>query len=359
MNHIRINCLPLLSLIFSTFCVAEEDELVFQYQPVIEANCRINSKGEPLKDVASILIQERSNAHKGGFADEDYFTTPARRAEITQMLARGETNDLEEIILKGRDPVLMVFVDRNPDGQLKMRLGMRARDQDGYDPDQFKEEAARNLKNTAEETIEEPQRELDSLEIGPKHPDYNPIIALLQTEVNKKAEERVNLKMNLYLFDGWARADGNITSVSGKDPVSEDAGFYFELDYTAVLRKTEGRWKLLEHIVAGDITASIEIPEKFPDVPKELFPRLSPEITGVKPEITNSNNPKNPEAENMEFIDGESNLRAGPGTGFAIKFQPAMGATGIVMERKGKWIHLQMADGATGWVHQSNIRKLK
>jgi hypothetical protein len=358
MKHIRLNFLPLLPLIFSTFCLAEE-ELVFLYQPVIEADCRINSKGKPLNDVASILIQERFNSHQKKQADEDYFTTPARRAEITQMLARGETNGLEEIILKGRDPVLMVFVDRNPDGQLKMRLGMRARDQENFDPDQFNEAAARDAKNTSKETIEEPQGELDSLEIGPKHPDYNPIITLLQTEANKNGGEPVKMELSLYLFDGWAKADGIMTTASGKDPVNEEAGLFFELSHTAVLRKTEGRWKLLKYIVAGDITAAIEIPENFPDVPKELFPRLSPEITGKKPETTNSKNPENPDTENMEFIDGESNLRAGAGTGFAVIFQPAKGATGIVLEKNGKWIHLQMANGATGWVHQSNIRKLK
>ena len=132
------------------------------YSPVIEASCRLNSKGESLKDVASILIQERSKAHKNGPADEDYFTTAERRAEITQMLARGEANDLEEIILKGRNPVLRVSVYRKNDGKLAMRLGMRSRDQEGFDPDDFTKEAASDTEKTAETADGAPQSRLPS-----------------------------------------------------------------------------------------------------------------------------------------------------------------------------------------------------
>jgi hypothetical protein len=132
------------------------------YAPVIEANCRLNSKGEPLKDVASILIQERSIAHRNGPADEDYFTTAERRAEITQMLARGEANDLEEIILKGRDPVLRVSVYRKNDGKLAMRLGMRSRDQEDYEKIREDDEAANDTEKSAETADDAAQSRLPS-----------------------------------------------------------------------------------------------------------------------------------------------------------------------------------------------------
>ncbi len=49
---------------------------------------------------------------------------------------------------------------------------------------------------------------------------------------------------------------------------------------------------------------------------------------------------------------GPSNVRSGPGTNFDTVFQAEKGVPFKVLERKGDWIHIQHADGDTGWIHK-------
>lgn len=327
------------ALILSSSCLLGEDQqVVLQYQPEITQSDRFNSRGAPLRDPAAILIQERSNTHKAGAADEDYFTTPQRRAQIPQMLARGDfSREMQDVVQKSANPVLWITVTRNSAGQLCMYVAMGSREQQGFDP------AAHQ--GIFEQPPEDSGNPLDAVQIKKAHPDFAPIYTTLEREIVRKVKEPVKLDVWVYLLDGWARVDGNITTRSGKEIADEEAWFYTEGDLTALLRKIDGSWQVLYHVVAGDITAAIEVPREFPDVPEVLFPRLPPEVTGEAPA-----------EERMAFIDGASNFRTGPTTSSQVKFQPVKGTQGSVMERQGNWIRLRLDNGDSGWGHKQNLQ---
>jgi len=269
MKHNPIACILLLVWVFSNVCRAAEEESVFQYQAVITGDCRVNSEGELLRDAATILVQERAIAHRENMADEGYFTTPERRAEIPGMLARGEFNDLEETIVKQVDPVIMVFVYRIAGGSLAMRLGMRLRDQDGFDPADFDDGAGQ----VSEPSVQADSNQLDSLKIGQSHPDYDPIIALIKGEVEELAEEPTDIHMDVRVLDGWAKAEGRFSPASGKSPANSELESYFESGHIVVLRQTGGRWKLLKSVMAIDEAGVAEMVGGFPAIPKLLFAR--------------------------------------------------------------------------------------
>lgn len=270
MKHISTTCFLLFFSVFLNVCRAAEEESVFQYEAVITSDCRVNGKGEVLKDAAAILVQERAIAHREKMADEEYFTTPERRAEIPEMLVRGESNDLEETIVKQVDPVIMVFVYRAAGGKLAMRLGMRSRDQDGFDPTEFNDEVD-EVDQVSQPSAETDSNEFDSLKIGQSHPDYDPIIALIKREVEELAEEATDIHMDVRLLDGWAKAEGRISPASGKSPVNSELESYFESGHVVVLRKTGGRWKLLKSVLTIDAAGVAELAGGFPAIPKLLF----------------------------------------------------------------------------------------
>ncbi len=54
--------------------------------------------------------------------------------------------------------------------------------------------------------------------------------------------------------------------------------------------------------------------------------------------------------------DGFLNLRSGPGTGFAIVRQMYNGESVYIGERKGNWVFVQHASGATGWAYSKYLR---
>ena len=58
----------------------------------------------------------------------------------------------------------------------------------------------------------------------------------------------------------------------------------------------------------------------------------------------------------MEFIDGASNFRSGPGFGFPVKYQPPKGAWCEVIGKQGSWVHVRMKNGDQGWVDRGNIK---
>ena len=49
------------------------------------------------------------------------------------------------------------------------------------------------------------------------------------------------------------------------------------------------------------------------------------------------------------------NIRKGPGTGYAIAFTVENGVPFRVLERRGKWLKVQHADGDRGWIHLSLV----
>jgi hypothetical protein len=246
---------------------------LFTFQPIITQKDRLNSKGERLTDPVAILIQERANAHRNKQANETYFTTPAKRAEITAMLSRGELSDaMKTVILKANDPVLFVTVNRDSKGRMAMNVGMRIRDQANYE-----EVEAMLSAELAKEDSEAPRGE-DFMDKN--HPEYPRILAACEAAVAMVVGEAVVIDALVKMKDEWVRLDGNIRTKSGKNPINEDTDYYFELDLTALLKKSHNRWRVLTHVIAGDITASIEIPDKFPDVPKELFPPIPREALG-------------------------------------------------------------------------------
>ena len=50
-----------------------------------------------------------------------------------------------------------------------------------------------------------------------------------------------------------------------------------------------------------------------------------------------------------------ANIRSGPGTKNKILFPVDKGIPFKVLNKKGKWIHIQHADGDTGWIHNSLV----
>jgi len=49
------------------------------------------------------------------------------------------------------------------------------------------------------------------------------------------------------------------------------------------------------------------------------------------------------------------NVRSGPGTGNKILFAVDKGIPFKVLDRKGKWLRIQHADGDKGWIHESLV----
>ena len=49
------------------------------------------------------------------------------------------------------------------------------------------------------------------------------------------------------------------------------------------------------------------------------------------------------------------NIRSGPGTQFKVFFAVEQGIPFRVLDRKGKWIQIQHADGDQGWIHESLV----
>jgi SH3-like domain-containing protein len=49
------------------------------------------------------------------------------------------------------------------------------------------------------------------------------------------------------------------------------------------------------------------------------------------------------------------NVRQGPGTGYKIAFTVENGVPFRVLDRRGKWLKVQHADGDRGWIHSSLV----
>jgi hypothetical protein len=64
-----------------------------------------------------------------------------------------------------------------------------------------------------------------------------------------------------------------------------------------------------------------------------------------------------PDQKIMTFIDSESNFRMEPSVNSAVKFQPRKGTTGHVLERRDKWVKIELENGDIGWAHESNLEQ--
>jgi SH3-like domain-containing protein len=51
----------------------------------------------------------------------------------------------------------------------------------------------------------------------------------------------------------------------------------------------------------------------------------------------------------------QNNIRSGPGTNHDIVFTVEKGVPFKILGRKGNWIHVEHADGDSGWIHQSLV----
>lgn len=49
------------------------------------------------------------------------------------------------------------------------------------------------------------------------------------------------------------------------------------------------------------------------------------------------------------------NVRSGPGMDSAVLFQVGRGIPFKVVGKQGQWIHIEHADGDTGWIHRSLV----
>ncbi|MFP4349028.1 MAG: SH3 domain-containing protein [Thermodesulfobacteriota bacterium] len=49
------------------------------------------------------------------------------------------------------------------------------------------------------------------------------------------------------------------------------------------------------------------------------------------------------------------NVRSGPSTDTEVKFTADKGVPFKVLERKGKWLHIQHSDGEDGWIYESLV----
>ena len=51
----------------------------------------------------------------------------------------------------------------------------------------------------------------------------------------------------------------------------------------------------------------------------------------------------------------QNNIRSGPGMNHDLVFAVERGVPFKVIERKGNWIHVEHADGDSGWIHKSLV----
>lgn len=54
-------------------------------------------------------------------------------------------------------------------------------------------------------------------------------------------------------------------------------------------------------------------------------------------------------------VKEKCNVRSGPGTGNPVVFYVGSGIPFKIIEKKGNWLHIEHADGDTGWIHKSLV----
>lgn len=98
------------------------------------------------------------------------------------------------------------------------------------------------------------------------------IMDAMRAPVSKQIGKPVTFTGQIRVVGSWARFHGDVAPTDGKPPKSGDAKFALELDFFALLRKTDnGGWEVLHHGFAGDIGVMEEAKAKFPKAPRALF----------------------------------------------------------------------------------------
>ena len=59
-------------------------------------------------------------------------------------------------------------------------------------------------------------------------------------------------------------------------------------------------------------------------------------------------------APSVVVTSDSANVRQGPGTNHAVVFKLSKGMTAKLLEKQGKWVNVQIADGKKGWYLNSN-----
>lgn len=97
-------------------------------------------------------------------------------------------------------------------------------------------------------------------------PERKAIMDAMRDPVSKKAGKPVMFTGTVRVTGDWAKFDGHVDRADGKPSEGE-----FELDFSALLRKTKDGWKPLHWGFAGDISLVEEMKEKHPKAPWVLF----------------------------------------------------------------------------------------
>ncbi len=98
------------------------------------------------------------------------------------------------------------------------------------------------------------------------------IMDAMRAPVSKQIGKPVTFTGQVRVVGAWARFLGNVAPTDGKPPKSEEAKLALDLDFFALLRKTDdGGWEVLHHNFAGDISLMEKAKEKFPKAPRALF----------------------------------------------------------------------------------------
>ncbi len=92
------------------------------------------------------------------------------------------------------------------------------------------------------------------------------ILNALRVPVQKEAKQTVLFyAVNMKVEKGWAFVDCLVKDKTGKKYVLG------ELETSALMRKINGRWKVLHWGTAGDIGVTCEAAKKYPQAPKAIF----------------------------------------------------------------------------------------
>lgn len=100
----------------------------------------------------------------------------------------------------------------------------------------------------------------------PGSPERKAILNALRVPVEREARQKVVFHgVSIKVEKGWAFVHAISMDKAGKKAVLGD------LDTAGLLRKQNGRWKVLHWGVAGDISVVCEAAKKYPQAPKAIF----------------------------------------------------------------------------------------
>lgn len=100
----------------------------------------------------------------------------------------------------------------------------------------------------------------------PGSPERKAILDALRAPVEREARQKVVFhNVSLKVEKGWAFVHAISMDRAGKKAVLGD------LDTAGLLRKQNGRWKVLHWGVAGDIGVVCEAAKKYPQAPRAIF----------------------------------------------------------------------------------------